>query len=197
MKIVYIGVLRNAQPDPIELCCERELSSYSRFTRGSISEFTTMFSKLVVGRTSPGQRQDVQEKEFTFHVYASSQVPGITGVIISDDEYPSMAAHQVLSKLLDEFTTSNPSAKNATGPVSFPALAGYISKYQDPQNVGSILKIQQELDETKVVLHKTIESVLQRGEKLDDLVQKSEGLSSQSKMFYTSAKKQNSCCIVM
>ncbi|KAL4905522.1 hypothetical protein BDW74DRAFT_17682 [Aspergillus multicolor] len=197
MKIVYIGVLRNAQPDPIELCCERELSSYSRFTKGSISEFTTMFSKLLTGRTSPGQRQDVQEKDFTFHVYASSASPGITGVIISDDEYPSMAAHQILSKLLDEFTTQNPSAKTATGPVRFDALRSYITKYQDPQNVGSILKIQQELDETKVVLHKTIESVLQRGEKLDDLVQKSEGLSSQSKMFYTSAKKQNSCCIVM
>ncbi|KAL4946574.1 hypothetical protein BDV06DRAFT_182439 [Aspergillus oleicola] len=196
MKIVYIGVLRNAQPDPIELCCERELSSYSRFTRSNIAEFTTMFSKLVASRTRAGERQDIQEKEFVFHVYASSQVPDITGVIISDDEYPSMTAHQVLSKLLDEFT-SNPSTKNATGPVSFPALSGYISKYQDPQNVGAIYKIQKELDDTKVVLHKTIESVLERGEKLDDLVQKSEGLSSQSKMFYTSAKKQNSCCIVM
>ncbi|KAL6235052.1 hypothetical protein BDW75DRAFT_210657 [Aspergillus navahoensis] len=197
MKIVYIGILRNVQPDPIELCCERELSSYSRFTRGSISEFTTMFSKLLTGRTSPGQRHDVQEKDFTFHVYASSASPGITGVIISDDEYPSMAAHQILSELLDEFTTKNPSATSATGPVSFPALSVYITKYQNPYSVGNILKIQKELEDTKVILHKTIESVLQRGEKLDDLVQKSEGLSSQSKMFYTSAKKQNSCCIVM
>lgn len=70
-----------------------------------------------------------------------------------------MAAHQVLSKLLDEFTTKNPSAATATGPVPFPDLQSYIYKYQDPQNVGSILKIQQELDDTKVVLHKTIESV--------------------------------------
>ncbi|KAL4998948.1 Longin-like domain-containing protein [Aspergillus recurvatus] len=197
MKIVYMGILRNAQPDPIELCCERELSSYSRFTRGSISEFTTMFSKLLAGRTRPGQRQDVQEKDFTFHVYASSASPGITGVIISDGEYPSMAAHQILSQLLDEFTTQNPTATSATGPVSFPALTDYIVKYQNPNEVGSIMRIRKELEDTKVILHQTIESVLQRGEKLDDLVQKSEGLSSQSKMFYTSAKKQNSCCIVM
>ena len=32
--------------------------------------------------------------------------------------------------------------------------------------------------------HNTIEAVLDRGEKLDDLVDKSEGLSSQSKAFY-------------
>lgn len=77
------------------------------------------------------------------------------------------------------------------------------------------MKIQKELDETKIVLHKTIESVLQRGEKIDDLVAKSDGLSAQSKMFYSEyhtlklsrtsvltsnlaqAKKQNSCCILM
>ena len=32
--------------------------------------------------------------------------------------------------------------------------------------------------------HNTIEAVLDRGEKLDDLVEKSEGLSMQSKTFY-------------
>lgn len=47
------------------------------------------------------------------------------------------------------------------------------------------MKIQKELDETKIVLHKTIESVLERGEKIDTLVAKSDGLSAQSKMFYS------------
>lgn len=68
------------------------------------------------------------------------------------------------------------------------------------------MRVQQELDETKIVLvspavsslfdwydgvlqHKTIESVLQRGEKLDNLVERSNALSSQSKMFYKTAKK--------
>lgn len=55
-------------------------------------------------------------------------------------------------------------------------------------------KIQEELDETKIILHSTIEAVLQRGEKLDDLVSKSEGLSMQSKAFYKTARKTNACC---
>lgn len=42
--------------------------------------------------------------------------------------------------------------------------------------------------------HNTLEAVLQRGEKLDDLVSKSEGLSAQSKAFYKTARKTNSCC---
>ena len=52
------------------------------------------------------------------------------------------------------------------------------------------MKVQAELDETKIVLHKTIESVLQRGEKLDNLVERSDALSAQSRLFYKSAKKQ-------
>jgi synaptobrevin family protein YKT6 len=39
------------------------------------------------------------------------------------------------------------------------------------------------------VQHKTIESVLERGEKLDNLVERSNALSAQSKMFYKTAKK--------
>jgi len=59
------------------------------------------------------------------------------------------------------------------------------------------MKVQQELDETKVILHKTMDSLLQRGEKLDDLVTKSDMLSAQSKMFYKTSKKTNSCCYLM
>lgn len=42
-----------------------------------------------------------------------------------------------------------------------------------------------------------MESLLERGEKLDDLVQKSEHLGNQSKAFYKTARKQNSCCEIM
>jgi len=44
--------------------------------------------------------------------------------------------------------------------------------------------------------HKTIESVLQRGEKLDNLVERSNALSMQSKAFYKTAKKVRSPCSV-
>jgi synaptobrevin family protein YKT6 len=59
------------------------------------------------------------------------------------------------------------------------------------------MKVQRELDETKIVLHKTMDSLLARGEKLDDLVEKSESLSMSSKMFYKQAAKTNACCTYM
>lgn len=112
----------------------------------------------------------------------------MAGVIITDQEYPSLVAHQLLSKIVDEFLSRNPRSVFATAApnsLSLPQLKEYIVKYQDPQQADSIMKIQKELDETKITLHKTIESVLQRGVKIDDLVNKSDDLSAQSKMFYT------------
>jgi synaptobrevin homolog YKT6 len=144
----------------------------------------TLFSKTVAERTNAGQRQDVEEQGHTFHAYGRSE--GVCGVIMSDQEYPALVAHQLLSKVVDEFLIKNPRSSWASGTptLAMPELREYITKYQDPQQADSILKIQKELDETKIVLHKTIESVLQRGEKIDDLVAKSDGLSAQSKMFY-------------
>ncbi|KAK3724114.1 palmitoyltransferase [Vermiconidia calcicola] len=199
MKLLYIGILKNEAKPAVELCAERDLSSYSRFTRTSVGEFMSLFSKTVAERTRPGQRQDVEEQSYTFHAYARSE--GVAGIIISDHEYPALVAHQLLGKVLDEFLSRFPRSTWANddvgGGVQFPALKEYTTKYQDPAAADSIMKIQKELDETKIVLHKTIESVLERGEKIDSLVAKSDGLSAQSKMFYTQAKKQNSCCVVM
>lgn len=148
----------------------------------------TFFTKTVAEHTKPGQRQDVEEKSYTFHAYGRTE--GVTGMIISDGEYPALVAHQLLSKVVDEFLAKHPrtafSMPNISpGSCQLPQLKEYITKYQDPSQADSIMKIQRELDETKITLHKTIESVLERGEKIDSLVQKSDGLSAQSKMFYT------------
>jgi len=198
MKLYYVGVLDNTKKPALQLCAAHELSDFSRFTRNEYGNFMTMISKTVAERTEAGQRQSVEEQDYVVHCYARSE--GVAGVVITKD-YPHIAAHSVLSKLMDQFLSEVPldtvkAAKN-DGDVSFPASQNYLNDYQDANQASSIAKIQQELDETKIVLHKAIDSVLQRGEKLDDLVAKSSDLSAQSKMFYKSAKKQNSCCIVM
>lgn len=117
---------------------------------------------------------------------------GVCGVIITDMEYPYTVAQGLLSKITDEFLTKYPRTAYTTAEersLALPELKDYLSKYQDPQNADSIMKIQKELDETKKTLHKTIDSILLRGEKIDNLVAKSDGLSAQSKMFYTQVSR--------
>lgn len=50
-------------------------------------------------------------------------------------------------------------------------------KSQNPSDIDAITKVQDQLEETKNVAIKTMDALLERGEKLDDLAQKSEDLS--------------------
>jgi synaptobrevin family protein YKT6 len=200
MKVYYIGILRNTGDKALELTSARDLSQYSFFERSSVGQFMTFFSETVSQRTKPGQRQSIEEGNYVGHTYARSE--GIACVIIADKEYPVRPAYTLINKILEEYLQSHPPSDfaniQATTPeLKFDQLDNYLKKYQDPSQADSIMRVQQELDETKIVLHKTIESVLQRGEKLDTLVDKSEALSSSSRMFYKQAKKTNSCCVIM
>jgi len=158
----------------------------------------SFFSKTVAERTPPGQRQSVQENNYTAHVYNRGGSDQLAAVLIADQEYPVRPAFSLLTNHLDESTEKVPASSYSNpASITFNEVNSYLSKYQDPKQADTIMRVQQELDETKIVLHKTIESVLARGEKLDNLVDRSNALSAQSKMFYKTAKKQNSCCVVV
>lgn len=199
MKIYYIGILK-VKDSVVELAAARDLSQFSFFERSSVSQFMTFFSETVSQRTQAGQRQSIEEGNYVGHTY--TRLEGLSCVVITDKEYPVRPAYTLINKILEEYLSLHPAKEwsTVTEPnlaFAFDKLDTYIKKYQDPSQADSIMKVQQELDETKIVLHKTIESVLQRGEKLDTLVDKSEALSSSSRMFYKQAKKTNSCCVIV
>ncbi|WFD48803.1 palmitoyltransferase [Malassezia furfur] len=212
---VLIFATQPGQP-AVPLLSAWDLNSFSWIQRGTVQDMMAFMAKTVAERTSPTQRQSVSENQFTAHVHARPAVDGVSGVLISDSEYPVRVAFSLLNKLLEEFmikvsktswqTQANNLALSGNIPSKgegivksseFPQAQEYLARYQDPRQADTILRVQQELDDTKIVLHNTIDSVLQRGEDLDKLVEKSGSLSQQSKMFYKSARKQNSCCGIM
>ncbi|KAI9622374.1 hypothetical protein KEM48_007265 [Puccinia striiformis f. sp. tritici PST-130] len=125
----------------------------------------------------------IRKNNYTAHAHLRP-VENLIGIIITNDEYPKLIL-------------ANPPTYGTAPNLRFNSIDEYLVKYQDPKQADTILKVQQELDETKIVLHKTIESILQRGEKLDSLVEQSNALSSQSRIFNKTAKKQNSCCLIV
>lgn len=152
-------------------------------------------SKTIVERTQVTSRQSVKEGEYMCHVYVRAN--NLASVLISDHEYPRRVAHTLIARVMDDFASKHPPHTWATlteATTAFSEINIYLAKYQNPNEADALTKLQNDLDETKIVLHNTLEAVLQRGEKLDDLVAKSEGLSAQSKAFYKTARKTNSCC---
>lgn len=74
-------------------------------------------------------------------------------MVITDKEYPPRVAFSLLNKILDEFTTRFPNSATWTPEAcSYPELQQYLVTYQDPKQGDTIMKVQRELDETKIIL---------------------------------------------
>lgn len=167
------------------------------FNEEALKKWSLFFSKTITKRTPPGQRQSVQNQDYFVHVYMRAD--GLCGCITCDAEYPPRVAFSLLTKILEDFSIQVPSwrTEKRSEAIVWPPLDEAVVKYQNPAQADPIMRIQKNLDETKEVLHNTIETVLQRGEKLEDLVERSGELSAQSKLFYKQAKKANSCCSII
>lgn len=205
MKIFYLGIWRNENnKDVAEVVSALDLSTFSRWNRGSVTEMIRAGARIVAERTKPGSRAMIPDEDKGYVMYVDCREPGICAFAITDLEYPEPAGKCAVFQVADEYTaipSSPPKADspqpNEDGIIEWRGLDNMLVLFQDPTKADKMSQIQSELDETKFILHKTIESVLERGEKLDSLVAKSDELSATSRMFYSTAKKQNSCCIVM
>lgn len=199
MKVSALCLLKwNGEAEPGFVGQAFDLSQFGYFQRGSVKEMLLFVVRTIVKRTAPGQRQSVEHQEEYFCHVANRN--GLAAIAVVDREYPARAAFSVLQKVVDDYTEKfgegwrSLTADATTGDAM---LEEALAKYQDPLEADKLMKIQKELDETKVILHKTIDSVLARGEKLDNLVEKSSDLSMASQMFYKQARKQNQCCKMM
>ncbi|XP_058085428.1 VAMP-like protein YKT61 [Magnolia sinica] len=200
MKITALLVLKcieSSGSDPIVLANASDVSQFGYFQRTGAKEFILFVGRTVAKRTPPGQRQSVQNEEYKVHSYNRN---GLCALAFMDDHYPVRSAFSLLNKVLDEYQKNFGDSwrtvqTDSTQP--WPYLNDALTKFQDPAEADKLLKIQRDLDETKIILHKTIDSVLARGEKLDSLVEKSSDLSAASQMFYKQAKKTNQCCTIL
>jgi len=193
VKLYAVSIYYKADK-PKLLKAAHDLQSFGYFQRSSVKEFMDFTGSIIVERTGKGQRASVKEQDYMCHVFVRND--SLAAVAVCDAIYPSRVAFMMLNKLLDEhdqvvgssFATADPNS------YTFTACDDLLLKYQNPNEADPMTKVQHELDETKVIVFNTLEQVMQRGEKLDDLVAKSEGLSTSSKTFYKTAKKTNSCC---
>ncbi|PNF31020.1 Synaptobrevin-like protein YKT6 [Cryptotermes secundus] len=153
VKLYALNVLFKGPNNAIWLKSAYDLSAYSFFQRSSVQEFMAFVSKTIVERTQTAARQSVKEGEYMCHVYVRGD--NLAGVLISDHDYPHRVSHTLITKVLDDFALSVPAASWPVGSeatISFPQLYTYLAKYQNPREADAMTKIQEELDETKIIL---------------------------------------------
>jgi synaptobrevin family protein YKT6 len=159
----------------------------------SIKEMISFLTKTVVKRMEPNQHVSITEEGHVVHCHVRSD--GLGATVTTDLEYPPRVAHGLITTVLDDFVATFSHAWRTCKIPFAKELDQYLQDYHDG-SMDKITKIQKDLDDTKLVLHKTIESMLDRGTQLDKLIADSNDLSAQSKVFYRQAKKTNRCCVI-
>merc|ERR1711934_705418 len=170
MPVFSVVLFKWAESGPVQLVSAYELGSFGFFQRGTAREACLFVSREVVGRSQKGDRHTVENKKHFCHVYVKQT--GLAGAVVTDGEYPQRVAFSLLLKALEGFENAlGDSWTQVTADQSktMPQIDALIQKYQDPSEADDIMKIQKDLDETKHVLVKSIDQLLERGERYGGL----------------------------
>jgi synaptobrevin homolog YKT6 len=167
------------------------LDSFPFFARKTVREIITLGAREICSRSIRAESNknnllvSVGYKD-TYMIHAwlcPRKKQNEAWVATTDKEYPS----RVILHMLDR-------AQASTVPANTEQL---LLAYQTPSSVDKIEKVKCELDETKHIVLDTIEKLLERGETLDSLLEKTNALSTESKVFASRAKDMNRCCNIL
>ena len=182
----------------VQLAHAEDTSPFPFYARmsGSASELLLFLSRTFVSYTERGKAQGCREGEHNGWIYHNSE--GLAGVVICDKDYDQRLAMTLIRKYM-AYYTSRPdnwdwSLRETDNDASDERLKAMLTDYQTPEKVDKITEINKNIAQTKIHLHDSIDKMLERGEKIDTLVDKSQDLSRQSKQFYKKSRKLNSWC---
>lgn len=119
--------------------------NFSFFKKGSIKEILTFVSRKVVNRSALGERSSVSHEEYVAHVRVNGDK--LACVVVTDKEYPSRVAHDVVAQAMKAFVETNKdwSKHTADTTISVAAIDSLVKSYQKPNEVDKIMKIQKDV----------------------------------------------------
>ena len=145
MRILSIHVFSLYQSKPILLSSAFSLSFASIFQRGTLKDYLTFHSRLVIERVTQDSFEKVElEKEICYAMTNSDKI-GVT--IICDKEYPKSSAFEFLLKIHDNFKTFVAEKRldlnlyTADTDVKYEYIANEIEDWQDPSKKDNLMKL--------------------------------------------------------
>jgi len=174
------------------------LNKYNYFQKKGIKELCIFAARNSIFYSDYNKFENIRHKEIYITMLRKNNDLVICAVLDNQD-YPIGVLNRVINKIYMEYLEEHPEKwKTILSDFNLPMkhLDDKIILYQDPSKADKIHAINHELDETKKIMYKNIEKILDRGIKIDQLVEKSKDLSLSSKKFYKQSKNMNRCCII-
>eukprot|EP01129_Flabellula_baltica_P004669 TRINITY_DN1644_c0_g1_i1.p1 TRINITY_DN1644_c0_g1~~TRINITY_DN1644_c0_g1_i1.p1 ORF type:complete len:215 (-),score=43.85 TRINITY_DN1644_c0_g1_i1:107-751(-) len=188
--------------EPIYVTYVDAIDHVSFWTRGNVREGLRFVGREVTKRTQPNQRQSIEHMGYRCHTFVSNR--DIAVAVVSTLGYPHRVAHDLITNVFemfmetDYYNTNKKKLCLQTRDQSFSGLNGEITElltsYQDPEQVDRILMIQNQLNQTRDIVLSTLDKLLERGESLESLLDRTNDLSFQTKHFAKRTDDLNKCC---
>ena len=199
MRILSLHVLHKRPQKSIFLKSLTSIDFVAYLKRKFVRESLNFAARTTINKIHKGEmiRVEMEEQPDTF-IYAHINDKGIGTVVIADKDYPESAALKVILEIENKFLALYSPAVleqfTEDQDLKFPEADAMITRFQDPKEADKLIKIEQDLGEIQHALHKTMNDLMDRGEKLDDLLKQSEDISGLAYNFYSKAKESNQKC---
>jgi synaptobrevin family protein YKT6 len=202
MTIYSLKVFKSTENKNILLASCEDISSFPFYARmtNSASEFLLFTSRTFADNSVPGNFDKCVEGNYI--IYIHHKFEGLIPVLITDKSYPQRVAFEVLSKAVRLFKSEDhnwdwemrETETEGGYNVVNEKFEKLIKDYADPNTEDNLLKVTNKLSETKVIMTESVNKLIERGDHIDELVNKSKDLSKTTKNFYKKSKQMNSWC---
>ncbi|OHT01380.1 Synaptobrevin YKT6 [Tritrichomonas foetus] len=165
----------------------KDFSDVGFFYKKSVNEICDFTVKQLANSLNPIKQVTTEKNEFLFHVLRKDDV---CSILIATKDYPSRAAYAILREIQNEYFIYNGSYPGGKSK----SIAKAITVYQNPLHVDRLAQIQKNLDDTREIMILNMEKAIGREKSLEELCEKSQEISNQSKIFVRQSKDLNRCC---
>jgi len=162
-------------------------------------------AKITLGTTKIYEHVDKNNKKYKINI--TTKHNGLICVLVTDDDYPRRISLTIIQDILDKFE-SKYNIKELDEINKRREVKDYcISKFnkechnilkdnKDPSQNDDIYRTQKELKEVKNVIEENVNKLLNRGENLEDIMERAIELNNNAHNFYVSARKLRCCKIL-
>lgn len=200
MSLYCLSILKQTDYNnsAIFLYQEYDVSSFNFLTRHYALEIFNFLSRsLCDSKNTKEDKHILVHNQYVFHVL---KVVDIVAVVVTSSDYLDGIAFSLAKKTIYQLLDEYPKVISLTTVDTYiksDSIKQLFILYKNQLQASKIHKIQHNLDETLSITTNLLEKILERGQKLDDLVEQSNDLSNSTRVFYKKTKELNRCCILM
>lgn len=198
MFAVAVAFGNPGSPRPVIVTVQKELKDFNFLARDSVSELVSFFVRETAGVVEPFRRYPIVHEKCLVCVWKSKQPP-FTYFVFCPKDFPQSVAFRCLQeceKLMGDFYAKATDV-NFNSPkdlnLKVPGLKELLAKYRQPENVSQLHQALAKVEETKDAVAVNLKTLL-ANEDLDKLVEQSEDLKGNTKLFMKNTEKMNKCC---